>query len=176
MERNDRWLATTLRVALVLLFFWMVRSLLVPISLGALFALILQPLDRRLRRRLGRLGGQTPLILTVSVLFLVVIPFALIAAKVVTSVNAFLHRDLTDVLNRLDNFLNLDLSGLGRRVGLDASDFRGYVADAMQQVGARSRASPGGSRRRCRGRSSASSSSSSRSTTSSATAGGSSPS
>ena len=40
MERNHRWLSATLRVGPLLLFVWMVRSQLVAIALGALFALL----------------------------------------------------------------------------------------------------------------------------------------
>ena len=135
MERNDRWLAVLLRLSLVVLFLWMVKDLLVPIALGALFALILHPLSRRLKPRLGRLGSQTPLILTIGALFLVVIPMGLIAAKLVTAVNSFLAHDLPDTLNRFQFFSSDRLSGLGERLGLEAADVRERAAGLIQQIG-----------------------------------------
>jgi predicted PurR-regulated permease PerM len=135
MERNDRWLAFTLRATLVLAFLWMVKGLLVPVALGALFALILNPLQRRLRRRLGRLGGQAPLILTIGALVLVVIPIGLIATEIVTSANDFLSRDLSEVLNRVQAFVGQHLSGLGQRVGLNTDELRDRAATVLQQLG-----------------------------------------
>lgn len=135
MERNDQWLAFTLRATLVLAFLWMVKGLLVPVALGALFALILNPLQRRLRPRLGRLGGQTPLLLTIGALVLVVIPIGLVATEIVTSANDFLSRDLSEVVNRLQSFVSQHLSGVGRRVGLNTDELRDRAATVLQQLG-----------------------------------------
>jgi predicted PurR-regulated permease PerM len=135
MERNDRWLAFTLRAALIVVFLWMVKGLLVPIALGALFALILNPLMRRLRRRLGRFSGQAPLILTIGALVLVVIPFGLIATELVASVNEFLSRDLSEVVNRFQSFIGRHLSGIGARLGLEIADLRDRATTLLQQLG-----------------------------------------
>lgn len=135
MERNDRWLAVTLRLALIVLFLWMVKGLLVPIALGALFALILNPLQRRLRPRLGRFGHQTPLILTISALVLVVIPFGLIATELVASANDFLSRDLTQVVNQVQSFVGQHLSGIADRIGLNTAELRDRATSLLQQIG-----------------------------------------
>lgn len=103
MERDDR-LATFLRVGLVVLFLWMVRDLLVPVGLGALFALLIHPLQRRLAPRLGRRADWAPALLTVGSVVLIIIPFALIAAQVVTAINSFLSQDLNSALNNVQQF------------------------------------------------------------------------
>jgi predicted PurR-regulated permease PerM len=135
MERNDRWLAVTLRSGLIVLFLWMVKGLLVPVALGALFALILNPLQRRLRPRLGRFSRQTPLILTISALVLVVIPFGLIATELVASVNDFLSRDLTQVVNQVQGFVGQHLSGLADRLGFNTAELRERATGLLQQIG-----------------------------------------
>jgi predicted PurR-regulated permease PerM len=137
MQRNDQWLAITLRTALILVFLWMVKGLLVPIALGALFALILYPLQRRLRARFGRFGDQAPRILTIGALVLVVIPFGFIAAQLVTSINEFLSRDLTAVVNSVQSFVGRYLSGIGGRLGLDldTDDIRERAVSLVQGVG-----------------------------------------
>jgi predicted PurR-regulated permease PerM len=53
-----------LRVAPLLLFVWMVRSEVVVIALGGLFARLLDPLKRRLARRSPWVSRQAPLRLT----------------------------------------------------------------------------------------------------------------
>jgi predicted PurR-regulated permease PerM len=67
---QDRLLSIVLRVGLIVLFLWMTHTILVPIALGALFALLLSPLLRRLEPRLGRGREYAPVILTSSVLVL----------------------------------------------------------------------------------------------------------
>jgi predicted PurR-regulated permease PerM len=135
MDRNDRWLSLTLRAALLLLFFWMVKSLLVPIVIGGLCALILHPLKVRLRRRLGRFRGQTPLLVTLGAFFLVVLPFGLIAARIVASVNEFLSRDLSAVVTSVEAYLSQNLSDIGQRFGLNATELRDRAASLVQNLG-----------------------------------------
>ncbi|MEO7327908.1 MAG: AI-2E family transporter [Minicystis sp.] len=135
MDQNDRWLSITLRAALVGLFLWMIRGLLVPIGLGALFALILYPLERRLAPRLRKLRAQAPLIITVGAIVLVVIPFALIAARVVLSINDFLSRDLTEVLNRVQSFADRYAAGIGERLHVNGASLRTGVGTVLQRLG-----------------------------------------
>ena len=115
-QRNDRCLSTALRVAPLLLFVWMVRSELVVIALGGLFALLLDPLKRRLARRSPRLARRAPLLLTVGSIVLVVIPFVFIAARVVVSAQSFLAGGLEDIAARLQTFAAEHFAGLAQRL------------------------------------------------------------
>jgi predicted PurR-regulated permease PerM len=135
MERNDRWLSTALRVAPLLLFVWMVRAQLVPIFLGALFALLLDPLKRRLAAWSPRFARHAPLVLTGGSLILVVIPFVLIAASVVTSAQSFLAGGLSDILGRLQGFATAHFAGLTDRLGLPADSLRTGATNLAQRIG-----------------------------------------
>ena len=134
-RRNDRWLSTALRIAPLLLFFWMVRAQLIPIALGALFALLLDPLKRRLAKRSPWLARQAPLILTAGSIILVVIPFVLIAASVVTSAQGFLAGGLSDILGRLQGFASAHFAGIADSLGLPADSLRNSAASLAQKVG-----------------------------------------
>ena len=96
MER-DRWLSVALRTALLVLFFW---TLLVPIAMGGLFALLLSPLAEKLRPRLGRAERFTPVLFTFGTIVLVVIPFVFITVEVIQSISEFLARDWTSTSTR----------------------------------------------------------------------------
>lgn len=135
MERNDRWLATALRLAPLILFFWMVRAQVVAIALGALFALLLDPLKRRLSRRSPRLQRQAPLLLTVGSIVLVVIPFVLIAARVVVSAQGFLAGGVPDVVGRLQDFVTQHFAGIAQRFDLPVDSLRNGAVNVAQRVG-----------------------------------------
>jgi hypothetical protein len=96
MERNDRWLSTALRLA---------------------------PL-RRLARRLPWLAQQAPVLLTVGSIFLMVIPFAFIAARVVVSAQSFLAGGLVDIVGRLQTFATEHFAGLAERLNLPVESRR----------------------------------------------------
>jgi predicted PurR-regulated permease PerM len=135
MARNDRWLSTALRVAPLLLFFWMVRTQIVAIALGALFALLLDPLKRRLARRSPRLARQAPLLLTLGSIVLVVIPFGLIAARVVVSAQGFLSGGLGDIVGRLQTFATEHFAGIAARFDLPVESLRNGAVSLAQRVG-----------------------------------------
>ena len=142
MERNDRWLSTALRVAPLLLFVWMVRSELVVIALGGLFALLLDPLKRRLARRSPRLGRQAPLLLTVGSIVLVVIPFVVIAARVVVSAQSFLGGGLNDIVGRAANVRDRALRRARRALqsaGREPQERRDEPRAARRGIGRRPR-------------------------------------
>ena len=135
MERNDRWLATALRVVPLILFLWMVRAQVVAIALGALFALLLDPLKRRLARRSPRLERQAPLLLTLGSIVLVVIPFVLIAARVVVSAQSFLSGGVTDVVGRLQTFATEHFAGIAERFDLPVASLRSGAVNVAQRIG-----------------------------------------
>lgn len=135
-SRKERWLSTALRAAPLILFVWMARPFLTVIALGALFALILDPLKRRLARRSPRLARQAPLLLTIGAVVLVVIPFVLIAARVVVSAQAFLAGGLGDILGRLQELTAGRFSGLALRLDLPVESLRAGAVSLAQRIAA----------------------------------------
>lgn len=133
MER-ERWLAIIFRTGLLVLFVWMVRDILVPIALGALFALLLSPLQERLGRRLGRGRRFAPLIVTVSSLVLIVIPFVFISLEVVQSITEFLARDWTSTVDRLQGFLTNGVDIWGRQVHIGGPQLQSAVSNVGQRA------------------------------------------
>lgn len=143
-ERNDRWLGLVLRTALLALFVWMVSGQLVPICLGALFALILMPVQARLTRRLGRAGRFAPLIVTASVIVLGVIPLAFVAAEAVASVNELLAHPHDGAFDSIKSFVASWLPGFAARFEIDAERLRGAIAGLIQRAGTAIAAAAGG--------------------------------
>jgi len=143
MER-DRFLSVTLRTALLLLFVWMIRGILVPLALGALFALLLSPLLERLRPKLRRAAKLAPLIVTASAIILVVIPFVLIAVQVVQSANAFLARDWTPTLDRIQAFLTNGFDIRGRNIHIGGEELQSAIQDIGQRIATYAASAVGG--------------------------------
>jgi predicted PurR-regulated permease PerM len=135
MEHKDRWLSTALRVAPLLLFVWMVKSELVVIALGGLFALLLDPLKRRLSRRSPWLARQAPIVLTVGSVVLVVIPMVLIAARVVVSAQSFLAGGLVDIVGRLQTFAIKHFAGLADTLNIPIESIQRGAVNLAQRVG-----------------------------------------
>jgi len=134
MDRKDRLLSTALRVAPLLLFLWMVRSLLSAVALGALFALILYPLQQRLIRRWPVLKKQAPLFVTIGVIVLVVIPFVAVAARVVVSAQAFLSGGLDVIVDRLQTFASEHFAGITSRLDMPGDSLRAGATNIAQRV------------------------------------------
>jgi predicted PurR-regulated permease PerM len=132
MER-DRALALVLRAVLLGLFLWMVKGILVPIALGGLFALVLQPLQRRLVTRWPRLGRFAPGILTLFAVVVVVIPAALLAAKAVSSINDFLDRDWSQATRQIQAFIAEKLGTW--QTGVMGERVREAAENVVRQVG-----------------------------------------
>jgi predicted PurR-regulated permease PerM len=136
MEDRNRWLSTVLRTALLVLFVWMVRTLLVPIALGALFSLLLGPLAARLERRMGRAARFLPLLLTAGALVLVVIPFTLVAFKAVQAINDFLSRAFPGAFARLQASLTDGVDLFGCNVHIGGAELRTAIEDVAQRAAA----------------------------------------
>jgi predicted PurR-regulated permease PerM len=135
MERNDRWLGAALRIAPLLLFAWLVRTQIIAIALGGLFALLLDPLRRRLARRSPWFAKQAALLLTAGSIVLVVIPFVLIAARVVVSAQGFLAGGLGDIVGRLQAFTTEHFAGLAERFNLPVEDLQNGAVNLAKRVG-----------------------------------------
>ncbi|MDI1437257.1 AI-2E family transporter [Polyangium sorediatum] len=132
MER-DRWLSVVLRTALLVLFVWMIRTILVPIALGGLFALLLSPLAEKVKPRLGRAEPLTPLLFTFGTIILVVIPFAFITVEAIQSINDFLARDWTPTIQRFQSFLTEGIDIRGRSIHIGGPQLQ----LAIQNIGQR---------------------------------------
>ncbi len=131
-ERSEPALARWVRLALVFLFVWMIKGLLLPIALGGLFALLLTPVSKRLAAKLGKRGGWSPMILTVSAIVLVVLPSVLLATRVVSSINHFLDRDWGQVSLQVQEFIQDKLGWLH----LGEGRFTASAETLVRQVGA----------------------------------------
>jgi predicted PurR-regulated permease PerM len=144
MERSDRWLPLAVRGVLLLAFFWVVRAELVPLALAGLFALLLDPLRRRLVRRRGFLGRHAALVLTALAVVCVVIPFVVVAARVVVSVNDFLAHGLPDVLAKLQSFWSGYLQGIAGSLAIPIEKLSGAAGALAQKAGTVIAATAGG--------------------------------
>jgi len=135
MERN-RWLSIVLRTGLIVLFFWMIRTIAVPIALGALFALLLSPLAAKIAPKLGRASRFTPMFLTVGALVLVVIPFVFFVVEAVQSINEFLARDWSPTIQRLQAFLTNGIDIRGRSIHIGGEQLQTAIETIGQRLAA----------------------------------------
>jgi len=131
---QDRLLSIVLRVGLIVLFLWMTHTILVPIALGALFALLLTPLLRRLEPRLGRAREYAPVFLTSSVIILVVIPVVFFSIEAVRSINQFLARDWSPLFARVQSFATEGIYFRGRTIHIGGSDLQAVIQDLGQRL------------------------------------------
>ena len=131
---QDRRLSIVLRVGLIVLFFWMVQGVLVPIALGGLFAMLLSPLLLRLAPRLGRARGYAPLVLASGTLLLVVVPVVFIAIDAVRSINHFLARDWSPIITRVQSFLTEGFYIRGRTIHIGGTELQAAIQDLGQRL------------------------------------------
>lgn len=134
MRRDERRLSTVLRVAPLLLFLWMARSVLVPVALGAVFAMLLDPLRSRLAARGPRLARVAPGLLTAGSVVLVVIPFGFIAVRVVISLQQLLAGGGGPILDRIAAFESGHFPWLAEHVHLPAERIRVVVTEIAARV------------------------------------------
>jgi predicted PurR-regulated permease PerM len=133
MER-DRWLALVLRTTLLVLFVWMIRSLLVPIALGALLALLLSPLQARVAPRLGKAKRFSPLLFTAASLVLVVIPFVFVTIEAVHSIAEFVSRDWSTTVAKVQGFLTDGIDIRGRSIHIGGEQLQQIVQNVGQRA------------------------------------------
>jgi predicted PurR-regulated permease PerM len=134
MDSSDRWLPRAVRAAPLVLFLWMVRSLLGVVALGAVCALLVHPLQRRLVRWSPRLTKLSPLLLTVATIFLLVIPFVLVTVQVVASAQEFLAGGLEDVFGHVVTFARQHFSGLAARLHLPSGTLQESASSVLQRT------------------------------------------
>jgi predicted PurR-regulated permease PerM len=133
MERSDRWLAVALRLGLLSLFIWMVRGQLIPVTLGALFASIAEPIERRIGRLLRSRARWAPALTTLGALLVVLLPATLLAARAASSIEAFLSHDWTPTFGRVREFL-ATRSGIRGRLGIGADQLAAAVDHVVRAV------------------------------------------
>lgn len=103
---QGRWLSLVLRALPLALFLWMVKSLLVPVVLGSLFALLLHPLQKKLEGKLGRAARHAPIFVTAGAIVLVVIPLVLLSIKAVSSINQLITRDWSQTIDNAQRWFD----------------------------------------------------------------------
>jgi predicted PurR-regulated permease PerM len=135
MERADLRARTILVLAVAALFLWMVRSILVPITLGAIFALLLHPIHLWLGRRLGRARRISPFLITLAALVLVVLPLSAIATQAVVSINAFLTNLDGQEVGEIQNSILGRMRELADAVGIPLAEIRRTTTQAVQRAG-----------------------------------------
>ena len=140
MQSTNRWVAVLLIVALLGLFLWMVRSVLMPVALGGLFAVILAPLHVKLADRLGkRRRFSTPLI-TGGALLLIVMPLVVAGTMAVRSLKDLFGERFADSRHKLSGTVAHQLnrlSGFLEPFGVDTSPeaLRHTITEQVQEVG-----------------------------------------
>jgi predicted PurR-regulated permease PerM len=133
MER-DRWLSVVLRTGLLVLFFWMIKGVIVPVALGGLFALLLSPLLGKLSPRLGKGAPYAPLLLTVGTIVLVVIPFVFVVVEAVQTINEFAARDWGPTVQRVQAFLRDGFDIRGRSIHIGGPQLQAAIQNIGQRV------------------------------------------
>ncbi len=131
---NHRF-ALALRVLLVVFFLWMIQDLLVPLALGGLFAILLYPVNCWLARKLGRFSSKAPLIATLGVFILIVIPFAFIAARVIAAINDFISKDLDTHIASVRDTIQENLAWLGKHLPFESGDLWAKLGTLVQRIG-----------------------------------------
>ncbi|MDI1449261.1 AI-2E family transporter [Polyangium sp. 6x1] len=143
MDR-DRWLSVVLRTALLVLFFWMIRTIVVPIVLGGLFALLLSPLAEKVKPRLGRAARYTPVLFTFGTIILVVIPFVFFTIEAIQSISEFLARDWTPTIERFQSFLTEGIDIRGRSIHIGGPQLQTAIQNIGQRAAAIAASAAGG--------------------------------
>jgi predicted PurR-regulated permease PerM len=130
-----RWVGIALRTGLIVLFLWMIRSFLVPLALGGVFALLLAPIQQRLAARLGRARRLSPWLITTASMVLVVVPFVAVAIESVRAVQDFLARDWGSTLADVQSFLTNGFDIFGRRFHVGGDDIRLVIQRLGERAG-----------------------------------------
>src|SRR5688572_10466372 len=103
MEGTERWFRILFRVGILALFIWMIGSLLTPVILGAVLALLLHPVNEKLTRKLGRLEALAPALITFGALLLIVAPLTFAAAEGIASIQQFMDNLNAENMNEVQS-------------------------------------------------------------------------
>lgn len=134
-EKSDSWLAGALRFALVVLFIYLVRGILLPIALGGIFALVVSPLQKRLAKRLGpKRAHHASTIVAVAAVFVVILPVTLVTIAAVSSISDLMSKDWTSILSAAETTLARILESVGQYLHIDAERLRNELNDALRTL------------------------------------------
>ena len=119
-----RRLALLIIAASLLLFVWMVRGVVLPVLVSALFAILLHPLLTRLETRLGRRAALAPLLVTAGSILLVFLPLTFVVFMAIRSVRDFFSSGFDQKILQVSDWVVRQLARLGgllETVGLENS-------------------------------------------------------
>lgn len=137
--RENRFVALALMVPLLALFVVMVHTVIIPVALGALFAVILFPLLTPLQQRLGSFKrGGVPILMSATVLFMLV-PVAFVALMGLRTVQHLAAGHFGDLRKTVGYTVNQQverIASLAQGVGihLETEELRANATDAAQDA------------------------------------------
>jgi len=124
-----------LRCALLLTFVLLIRSLLIPIALGAIFAVLLTPWCKSMKNRLGRVGDYAPMIMTSLTMILVMLPLVFVAVQAIAAVPDMMHHDVAASMSQVSREALIKMEAIGREMGVDSLRVRQILAALGTRVG-----------------------------------------
>lgn len=119
-----RRLAFLVIASALLLFFWMVRGVVLPVLVAALFAILLFPLFTRLEKRLGKRASFAPALVTAGSILVVFLPLSFVVFMAIRSVRTFFATDFDQKILDISDWVVrqlVSLGGLLGTVGLETS-------------------------------------------------------
>lgn len=137
MTSDDRSGRLLLLAAAVAIFLWMIGSLLVPIALAAVFAVLLFPISHGLERHMGRWGRLAPGLTTVAAVVLVVLPLSTITARAVASISSFVGSLEPGEVSEVQSTVTSRVSRWVTELGIPTDRIRDTVTGAIQSSGQR---------------------------------------
>ncbi len=126
----------------LLLFFWMVRGVALPVIVSTLFAILLHPLLTRLQKRLGKRASLAPALVTAGSILVVFLPLSFVVFMAIRSVRAFFSSDFDQKILDISDWVVrqlVSLGGLLETVGLETSPekLRETLVTSAQEGGKR---------------------------------------
>ncbi|MBI5442313.1 MAG: AI-2E family transporter [Deltaproteobacteria bacterium] len=119
-----RRLALLVIASSLLLFFWMVRGVALPVFVSTLFAILLYPLLTRLEKRLGKRAALAPVLVTAGSILVVFLPLSFVVFMAIRSVRTFFSSDFDQKIVDISDWVVrqlVRLGGLLQTVGLETS-------------------------------------------------------
>lgn len=137
-----RRLAFLVIAGALLLSFWMVRGVALPVIVSTLFAILLHPLLTRFQKRLGKRASLAPALVTAGSILVVFLPLSFVVFMAIRSVRTFFSSDFDQKILDISDWVVRQLVSLGRlleTVGLETSPekLRETLVTSAQEGGKR---------------------------------------
>ncbi|MHB1047700.1 MAG: AI-2E family transporter [Thermoanaerobaculia bacterium] len=137
-----RRLAFLVIAGALLLSFWMVRGVALPVIVSTLFAILLHPLLTRLQKRLGKRASLAPALVTAGSILVVFLPLSFVVFMAIRSVRTFFSSDFDQKILDISDWVVrqlVSLGGLLETVGLETSPetLRETLVTSAQEGGKR---------------------------------------